>query len=522
MRRYSVHLISIIGHSNALFIVIMKFNFFIILFFSSIAFFPAQNRSDFNKVYTETYLKTSHLDLKKALTVADSLYSASEEPYFKVKSLMLSATLLQEAGEVTKAVDFASKAEDLCKFSNDQIQLAEIYGFLSTQYRRLNLYDQSLSYIKKAGEQADQIGNQMVKNNILGLITQENANYEIDLKNYKKAISLIEKSQTYFRQNKTNKALFLASNERLLGDCHYHLKEYDKSLSHYKTALEFLKKFPDNFLKGFIYNGISAVYVKTENTKEAKKYIGLTQKIVDQTQYLDLKKEIYKTSQDYYILEKNLDKFSSLKNKEEALTEMISQKKNSFINTEQTKLLNKNNKLNDQNNLFLILASAVIIAISGIVLFLYNKRKTIGKSKTALQGNFRTIAKVIRADENSIRTIKPEVEEKILKKLEFFEKQNLFIDKGISLASLSIYCDTNTKYLSIVINSHKQKDFNNYINELRIKYLVNKIRTEPRFRKYKIISMADLVGFSTQSKFIEAFKKETSLTPSSFIKSIEG
>lgn len=481
--------------------------------------FRAQSRSDFNKVYTTTYLKTSHHDLKRALSVADSLYSASEEPYFKVKSLMLSATLLQEAGEVKKAVDFAIKAEDLCKFSNDQIQIAEIYGFLSTQYRRLNLYDQSLSYIKKAGEQADQIGNQMVRNNILGLITQENANYEIDLKNYKKAISLIEKSQAYFRQNKTNEVLFLASNERLLGDCRYHLKEYDHSLSHYKTALELLKKFPDNFLKGFIYNGISAVYIKMENIKEAKKYIDLTQKTADETQYLDLKKEIYKTSQEYYILEKNLDKISLLKNKEEAVTEIISKKKDSFINTEQTKLLNKNNKLNDQNNFFLILASFGVISILSIMIFLFYKKNN-DKTKIGIQTNSRH-GKVSRASENNIRVIKPEVEDKILKKLEIFEEQALFIDKSVSLSSLSTYCDTNSKYLSIVINTHKQKDFNNYINELRIKYLVKKIRTEPDFRKYKIISLADLVGFSTQSKFVEAFKKETSLTPSLFIKSIE-
>ena len=498
----------------------MKSILFILLFLASLAL-PAQNRGDFNKVYSKTYIKTSHNDFKKAMSIADSLYSASEEPYFKAKSLMLSATLLQEAGEVKKAVDYASKAEEICENSNDHVQSAEIYGFLATQYRRLKLYDQSISYIQKASEQAGYIEDTNVRNTISGLIMQEHANYEIDQKNYKKAILLIEKSQASFRKNKANKELFLASNERLLADCLYDLTEYDASLYHYTTALKLLNKFPDNFLKGFIYNGISAVYIKKRNIKEAKNYINLTQKIAEKTQYLDLKKEIYKTSQEYYILEHNIEKFSQLKKKEDIISEAISEKKNTFINNEQTKLLDTNKTLH-QNNLFLILASGGTLTILGILSFFYYKKSNLVKSKISqLEGSLKNITKVNRKTTENIKTIKPHVEEKILKKLEVFENSAMFLKKNVSLSALATYCDTNTKYLSIVINAHKQKDFNNYINELRIKHLVNKIRTEPQYLKYKIVSLAELAGFSTQSKFIEAFKKEMMVTPSVFIKSLE-
>lgn len=498
----------------------MKSAFFILLFLASLTF-PAQNRSDFNKVYTKTYIKTSHDDLKKAMKIADSLYSASQEPYFKAKSLMLSAALLQEAGEVKKAVDYASKAEEICENSNDHVQSAEIYGFLATQYRRLKLYDQSISYILKASEQAEHIEDTKIRNTIAGLIAQEHANYEIDQRNYKKAIPLIEKSQNYFRENTANKELFLASNERLTADCLFGLAKYDDALSHYTIALKLLKKYPDNFLKGFIYNGMSAVYIKKRNIPDAKTYIDLTQKIADKTQYLDLKKEIYKTSQEYYVLEKNLEKFSQLKNKEDAITEAISEKENTFINDEQTKLLDTNKVLH-QNNLLLILASACILIILGIIFYFYYKRNHRVKSKILLlEDTLKSKNKVNDRTAKNIKTIKPEVEEKILKKLESFENSTIFIKKSVSLSALATYCDTNTKYLSIVINSHKQKDFNNYINELRIKYLVSKIRTEPQYLKYKIVSLAELAGFSTQSKFIEAFKKEMAVTPSVFIKSIE-
>ncbi|MGE8431541.1 AraC family transcriptional regulator [Chryseobacterium joostei] len=498
----------------------MKSISFILLFFLPFQLF-AQNRNDFSRVYTKTYLKTSHENFRKAINIADSLYLASKEPYFKAKSLMLSATMMQQAGEIKKAVDYASRAEEICKNADDNVQSAEIYGFLATQYRRLKLYDQSISYILKASEQAEHIKDTKVRNTIKGLISQEHANYEIDQRYYKKAMPLIEKSQAYFREKKANKEFFLASNERLMADCFFGLAKYDDALSHYTIALKLLKKHPDNFLKGFIYKGISAVYIKKRNITDAKIYIDLTQKIADKTQYLDLKKAIYKTSQEYYILEKNLEKFSQLKNKEDAITQAISEKENTFINDEQTKLLDTNKVLR-QNNLLFILTSGGILTILVSIFFFYYKRNSHIKSKISLlEDTLKSKNKVNHRTTKNIKTIKLEVEEKILKKLESFENSTIFIKKSFSLSALATYCDTNTKYLSIVINSHKQKDFNNYINELRIKYLVNKIRTEPQYLKYKIVSLAELAGFSTQSKFIGAFKKEMSVTPSVFIKSME-
>src|SRR5690625_6634591 len=62
-----------------------------------------------------------------------------------------------------------------------------------------------------------------------------------------------------------------------------------------------------------------------------------------------------------------------------------------------------------------------------------------------------------------------ETEQRIFAKLDKFEKETKFTKKSVSLTYLALYCDTNTKYLSQVINTHKNKDFNNYINELRVR-----------------------------------------------------
>ena len=46
----------------------------------------------------------------------------------------------------------------------------------------------------------------------------------------------------------------------------------------------------------------------------------------------------------------------------------------------------------------------------------------------------------------------------------------VFLNKDFSLAILAGQLDTNTKYLSEIINSHYHMNFNTYINRLRINY----------------------------------------------------
>ncbi|WP_435522232.1 helix-turn-helix domain-containing protein [Chryseobacterium indoltheticum] len=112
-------------------------------------------------------------------------------------------------------------------------------------------------------------------------------------------------------------------------------------------------------------------------------------------------------------------------------------------------------------------------------------------------------------------------EEKLLKNLKDFESTDLYLRNDMSLPSLASYCKTNTKYLSRIINSHKGMDFNNYINTLRINFIIEKLNNDPEYRKYKIAALADESGFSSQNKFSTVFKKVTSISPSVFIKYLQ-
>ncbi|WP_416370339.1 helix-turn-helix domain-containing protein [Tenacibaculum ovolyticum] len=81
--------------------------------------------------------------------------------------------------------------------------------------------------------------------------------------------------------------------------------------------------------------------------------------------------------------------------------------------------------------------------------------------------------------------------------------------------------NTNTNYLSKVINQHKNTTFSNYINRLRIDYIVEKLKTDSLLRKYTIKTIANEAGFKNTESFSKAFYKFTEIKPSYFIKELE-
>lgn len=92
---------------------------------------------------------------------------------------------------------------------------------------------------------------------------------------------------------------------------------------------------------------------------------------------------------------------------------------------------------------------------------------------------------------------------------------------NLTLSTLSHDLDFNTRYITEIIKSYRGKNYNNYINGLRIDFITKKLYEDPQFRKYKIAYLADYSGFSSGTSFTTIFKKETGMTPSYFISQLE-
>jgi len=137
------------------------------------------------------------------------------------------------------------------------------------------------------------------------------------------------------------------------------------------------------------------------------------------------------------------------------------------------------------------------------------------------QKQFRLFQKKIESfsvKKNSQNIISEKTENLLLTRLNKFELTKEYLKPDISLQSLAKKLDTNTKYLSETINTHKQKNFNLYINELRVNYVLLKLKDEKIYRNYKIKYLADESGFSSHSLFASIFKSVTGMSPMLYIK----
>ena len=171
---------------------------------------------------------------------------------------------------------------------------------------------------------------------------------------------------------------------------------------------------------------------------------------------------------------------------------------------------------------WVILISLFAIIIS-ITLAYQSKRKKLYKQRfnnlvASSQNEKPTSVKIIPKKESSIPI---DLVNKILKLLSKFQNNHEYILHDVTLFNLAKKFKTNTKYLSQIINQHKGKSFNNYINSLRINYTIEKLKTDTRFRKYSINAIANEVGFNTSESFSKAFYKNTGIKPSYFIKELE-
>ena len=376
-------------------------------------------------------------------------------------------------------------------------------------------------------------------------MSQEKAYNDLEQKKYKNAITEVENAQKYFEISEANLDFFTANNEQLLGLSYYYLHDLKKSLLHYNKALEFTKNDPTNFLNGLIYNGFALVYLEQKDLPKAKKYLDLATKISTKSDYLELKDEIYTTSQKYFEATKDLKSLVIVQEKQDSVQAKITAKSTEFIN-DSFKKLEKTNHLTQEKstskNSIIIFALGLILC-AGIYIIVSRKKhkKNLAHFQTILQkfesNEMRTAEILPIAEKNASieisspvfstskievsATMTAETEQKILSRLKAFEGSNLFLENTVFLPYLATYCETNTRYLSHVINNYKKKDFNNYINELRVTYIINKLKEVPAYRKYKLAVLSEEAGFSSQNKFSTVFKKVTTISPSVFIKYLE-
>jgi AraC-like DNA-binding protein len=104
---------------------------------------------------------------------------------------------------------------------------------------------------------------------------------------------------------------------------------------------------------------------------------------------------------------------------------------------------------------------------------------------------------------------------RLVKKLDKLMKEKLYRNEKLTIDDVAEKLETNSKYLSQIINESHQKNFYTYINTFRIEE-AQRLLNDRQHQKYSIQGIARLAGFSSKSSFNEAFRRITGMTPSEY------
>lgn len=163
-----------------------------------------------------------------------------------------------------------------------------------------------------------------------------------------------------------------------------------------------------------------------------------------------------------------------------------------------------------------------ICALMATLYYVWDKRKWKKKYRAVLVSLEKQVqpkipAKVIVKKEINLS---PEIQRNILTGLKQFEEREGYLKSDITTHLLAKVMNTNSKYLSQMVNHSYGYTFTDYINTLRINYAVKRLKIDAKFRQYTIKAIAQEVGFSKADTFNRVFRKIAEIPFSQFMKQL--
>lgn len=155
---------------------------------------------------------------------------------------------------------------------------------------------------------------------------------------------------------------------------------------------------------------------------------------------------------------------------------------------------------------------AIIIIVLIIALYRYRRRNRIFRE---LMENKKPVAKPL-SDAPKELIIPQETVDKILSRLEKWKQAQRYLEPNITRASMAVYLETNVHYVSDVILHCYGKSFTEYINDLKIDYIIEQLKTDKHKRMFTHDALAKEAGFRTTQSFVIAFKARTGISPNFF------
>ncbi|MEE6125968.1 helix-turn-helix domain-containing protein [Chryseobacterium arthrosphaerae] len=518
----------------------------LILFFIMLCpvFINGQAAPDFS-ILTDKAFQKLYQNPEECISYSQSLLISDKNIEHKVilRNIISQAYALQ--GNYVQSVSISNQKEDenlqghLSRF----IQLFDDYN-LADQYQNLGLYGQSKKIIAGILKNSELLKSSNGKERmVLAKLFQLQAINAGITRNYDIALINIDKSDVYLDNNNEENRIIKWENIIFRSSFLLRQNKLEESKKLLDDVIRDVERYGNNaFITAFAYENLSRYFFLKEDYNTAIKHLEKGFSEIQNLPYNDLKIIFYELFARNYLALNNDKKYYDYNNLYTDQKAKLDANKKEGIQYV-VKLLetyhSKNIEFERQNKLkqLRLISLVMLILIVGIVAYFFNESAR-GKDMKKQLDFFKKLkvkeepvtviiekpkGETVQESKNPEKDpskISKEKEEEILQKLKDWEKSDRYLNKNMSLAILSVQTGINTKYLSEVINNNKGKNFNGYINELRINHIARLLKTDPAYLNYKVSYLAEYSGFSSHGAFTNVFKSVTGMSPYTYIQEI--
>lgn len=339
-----------------------------------------------NKSETDSLIRFASLEIYKnpnnAIRIANQIIEKSANNIdTKIKAYKLISDAYSSKRDYEKSLSFVIKANDLIRFSKDELLKISVSNKTAIQYHQLKIYDKSIQYLDQAEQLIlnypikDSIHTQLGKNYLVrGFIYKEKLNCDIANYYFDKGIAEILKAN----DKANNSALSIAKYNK--GNCYILMLNNQLANVNFKEAIEHAKIVNAKSLQAFALKGLAKVYTLEGNYDEAIKTLNEALTISADVDDLILNQEIYNGLSENYLAVNNWDQYKVFHSKYIATQNLNKQSERKSISVslrEKDKELNS--KLTKQKNkffLFIFILIAMSAALFILYLLLVRRKKT--------------------------------------------------------------------------------------------------------------------------------------------------
>ncbi|CAA9198937.1 helix-turn-helix domain-containing protein [Flavobacterium collinsii] len=458
--------------------------------------------------FAKAYILKEQFNYKEAIEnflIAERFAKKRDTDFYYETKFSIAALRSEELGQVNEALDlykecFAYYKGKRTRTPQYSFSYQLVIFALADAYKALKQCD-SATYYNKLGYRESAFTKDHHNNSLF--VLNEGANM-VMFKKYNVALDSINKA--------IPKIIFYKDYGNILASYYYLGKSFD--------GLGKKEKAVENFVK------VDSMYKITKR---------ITPEFIEGYPYLiKYYRDIGDKENQLKYLNKYMDINNTLQNNYKELTKKLQKEydiPNLFLEKENLISSLKNEK--NKSYWGLSISLFAFIGASGVSFYQYQlKKKYRIRFNTIMEE--KSIRELIEDDDKRLEKIKQsnspkedigiseEIVTEIIAKLISFEKEKGYLTSTITIQTLANNFETNSKYLSKVINTYKSKTFTNYINDLRIEYALESLKEDSKLRKYTIQALALEFGFNSAESFSTAFYKKAGIKPTYFIKELEG